>query len=124
MDEIDDIRQVEPPGRNEILRLWAGFLLPPLAWLLDLQVNYALAGWVCDTGRSWVLDVVTVVALFICVAGGALSWMSRRFIDEHAGAPERERTRLFVIAGIANALFFGLVIIATAIPNVILRSCP
>lgn len=124
MQEIDDVRQVEPPSKKEVLRLWSGFLLPPLAWLLDLQLNYSLTGWVCESGKSWVLDVVTVGALLVCAAGGVLSWMSRRIIDEHRGRPERERTRLFVVAGVANAVFFGLVIVATAIPNVILRSCP
>jgi hypothetical protein len=32
--------------------LWAGILLPPIAFLLNLQINYSLVPWVCVTGRA------------------------------------------------------------------------
>ena len=33
------------------LALWAGLLLPPIAWLLNLQISYILVPWACASGR-------------------------------------------------------------------------
>lgn len=119
-------RHIAPPDRRELTRLWSGLLVPPFAWLIDLQISYAIAGWVCETGRHWIIDVTTAVTLLITVAAGMVALGTWRELEPAGDDADqrRGRTRLMAIGGMVNAAFFALVIIATAIPNVILRSCP
>lgn len=123
---MDIARHIAPPDRRELTRLWGGLLIPPIAWLIDLQISYAIAGWVCETGRHWIIDVTTLITLLITLAAGALSLGTWRMIEPAAddADPRSGRTRLMAIGGMVNAAFFALVIVATAIPNFMLRSCP
>lgn len=113
-----------PRGRD-IVRFWTGFLGPPVIWLCDLAISYALADWVCGSGRAWILDAVAATALALVALTTWLSWRLWRDLGGgDAGETVRGRRRLGAIGGMTNGAFFAVVIIATAIPNFVLRGCP
>jgi hypothetical protein len=119
-----DVRNVEPPEAKDLVRLWLGFLLPPLGWVFDLAVSYGLTSTVCETGKTYLLALTTAGALVLVAGGLVLSLASRRRLGRGQPAPEEERSRFFVAGGIANAGFFTLAIFATAIGKVMLGVCP
>jgi hypothetical protein len=91
--------------------LGSGLFLAPLAWFASLEANFALAPLACtDYGKSALL-VVSVGALALAAAGGASAWTQRNF------------HRRLAIAGAALSAFCALVIIAQAIPNLMLGGC-
>jgi hypothetical protein len=101
--------------------LWAGVLLGPTAWLADLGLSYAMIPARHGTGTLGMRLAVAAVALVLALAGGALSlrsWRRLRGQDPH----DDGNGRLFLAAfGAAASAFFALVIVATAIPNFLLR---
>jgi hypothetical protein len=48
--------------------LWAGLLGPPVAWLVQLQVNYALVPWSCQAGNLIPLHIASGVFLVLALA--------------------------------------------------------
>jgi hypothetical protein len=115
----------EEPDGGEIVRLWAGLLGPPVIALADLSLHYALAGWVCRTERPWVLDLLTIVSLILVAGTTFLAWHEWKKIGQRdAGETVRGRRTLMALGGLINGAFFTLVIVATAIPNFVLRHCP
>lgn len=115
----------EEPAGGEIVRLWAGLLGPPMIALADLSLHYAMTGWVCRTGRSWIFDLLTIVALILVALTTLLAWHEWKKIGQRdAGETVRGRRTLMAAGGLTNGAFFTLVIVATAIPNFLLRGCP
>jgi hypothetical protein len=118
-------RELSRPPR--ILALWTGALAAPAAWLLDLQVAYALVPWVCGhPGRGLALHASTLAALAVVGAGLLLI---RRDADAAGGLPPGEeggvlpRSRLLVNAGLALSALFGLLILVSWVPRLVLDPC-
>lgn len=110
---------------GEIVRLWVGLLGPPVIWLCDLTANYALTRWSCANDRAWVLDAVSLLALVLVALTSFVAWGEWKKLGERdAGETIGGRRRLMAIGGLTNGGFFAVVIVATAIPNFVLRSCP
>ena len=112
-----------PPG---IAAQWAGILAGPAAWLLDLQVSYAIVQWVCGGGPYVVLHLVTLGSLLIAAAGAFASFTAL----QRAAGPEREdgsqpdeRGRFLAILGLVSCAYFALVIVAGAVPRLVLDAC-
>lgn len=122
--ERQAIDQPEAPSRKELWRLWSATLLPPIAWLFQLQILYILATSFCENTGRGAFVVTTLGALALTALGAFLSHRTRDRVprDEERDI-ERERTRFFIRGGLANAAFFGALIIATAIPVFMLRLC-
>jgi hypothetical protein len=115
----------EEPSGGEIVRLWIGLLGPPVIWLADLAISYALVSSVCKSGNSWILDLITILALLLTVLTTFIAWREWNKIGQRdAGETVRGRRTLMALGGLTNGAFFILVIVATAIPNIVLRSCP
>jgi uncharacterized Tic20 family protein len=91
--------------------LGAGLFLPPLAWFANLEVNFALAPMACSGHAKIALLLVSLAALVIALAGCFLAWTQRSF-DRRLG-----------IGGAVLSAFLAMVIVAQAIPNLILRGC-
>lgn len=107
--------------------LWAGVLVPPLAMLTQLQVNYALVLWACGgEGRVFALHAVAFVTLAVTIAGGLLSWHNWRrtgggWEDEGAGAIPR--SRFMAVVGMLISALLALVVVAQWIPIFIHAPC-
>jgi hypothetical protein len=91
--------------------LGTGLVLAPVAWFASLEANFALAPLACSGHGTSVLLLVSVVALGLAVASGLLAWTQRTF-----------HKRLAISGAVVSALF-GIVIIAQAIPNMMLGGC-
>jgi hypothetical protein len=108
------------------LALWTGILAGPTVWLFSFEANFALAPWACDFANKLALFLVTIVALILVAGSGWLAWrewnaVGKIWPGEEGGALGRER----VMAGcglLMSAMFF-IVIVAQAVPNVMLGAC-
>lgn len=113
---------------RDVTVLWFGVLAPPAAFLLNLQMTYALVPSVCESTRvpHAVLHVVTLFWLGMCVAAGVRAWRNvrragGRWPDDQAGPVDR--SRLLGALGLMSSAFFGLVIVALWIPTFLLSAC-
>jgi hypothetical protein len=107
-------------------QLWAAVLTGPTVWFLSLLTNFALAPWACALGWKPAEFAVAAVALAITVAAGLISWKVWRgagleMPGETGGAVARDRS--LALAGVLLNGMFALVIIAQAIPNIVLGAC-
>jgi hypothetical protein len=102
----------EPLPRGDLLRLWAGLLLPPASWIVDLLGQYFLTRWANQHARVWPLWVVTATAVAACCGGAVLSWAARR----RALAGHRSEHVAMAGWGLALAGYFALLIAAQSLP--------
>lgn len=92
---------------------WLGLFAGPLAWVLDEQVSYALAGWSCHAGHRWATYAVSAAALALAVGGGLplhRVWRQQRaagYADNRAPA----RAGFLALGGLLLCLLFGLVVL-------------
>ena len=91
--------------------LGTGLVLAPLAWFASLEANFALAPLACAGHGKSMLLLISAAALALAVAGGLLAWTQRNF-----------HKRLAVSGAVISALF-SIVIVAQAIPNLMLGGC-
>jgi hypothetical protein len=114
---------VSPQG---IAAVWLGVLAGPVAWALDLTVSYAIVQWTCGGGPHVVLHLISVVSLLI-VGGGALaSWRALGLAsaeERDDGARPDEWGRFMALLGLVMCALFAVVVIAGAIPRLVLDAC-
>ncbi len=106
--------------------LWLGFLAGPLAWALQLQVNYMLTPSACEAKQEWWLHLVSLSALLLAGLGALTGWRSWRRLgpgSQEKGDMRSSRARFMALGGVVLSLFFALVIVALEIPNLILVVC-
>src|SRR2546421_7956135 len=77
-------------GNHRLARVWAGALLPPVAWAIDLGASLMLTRTVVAVQRKWPLVVVGAAAFVLALAGFVLS--RREWRGPPAPAPARART--------------------------------
>jgi hypothetical protein len=99
-----------------MLILWAGILVPAIAFLLNLQINYSLVPWVCVTGKAFALHAATAGTIALAGSGGLASWTAWRRETEG-------RSRFMAIWGLMMSALFFVVIVAQAIPIFMLDPC-
>lgn len=97
-------------------RLMFAFVLGPAAWLLHLDVSYALVPESCGDGSKMILHAVTAVCLVLAAFAAGISWNIR-------GRAAVERMKWFATLAFVQSLAMMMVILAQEIPNLILRSC-
>jgi hypothetical protein len=107
------------------LVLWAGVLVPPLVFLTNLLVSYAMAYWACSTGKRWALDVVTLVALAIVLYCGFTAW---RLLGASAGgdvegAHADDRNRFLALVGLLVSALFTVATLAFLVPRLVIGPC-
>jgi ABC-type Fe3+-siderophore transport system permease subunit len=108
------------------LALWTGFLGSPLIWLVSFGAQWSLSGWVCAFQWKPALFVITVLSLLLVAGSGMLSWfewqrVGREMAGEAGGVVPR--TRLMAIFGVVLSVLSIVLILATAIPNLMLGAC-
>ena len=109
-----------------LAKLVGGLLLPPLAWLLDLQVSYATVKWACAANAREVLLLFPVGSLAIVAIASWMSWSSWTRLRADA-APEsarmEDRSYFLALAGLAMSAVFLLLILTSYIPRYFLSPC-
>ncbi|HKP46396.1 MAG TPA: hypothetical protein VJT50_07340 [Pyrinomonadaceae bacterium] len=108
-----------------VMSLWAGVLLGPIAALSQLEANYALVLWACNTSHEWPLHLVSIAALCITLVGGALAYgtFSRLRASQEDGPGTVPRARLMAAVGVLISIVMSLVIIAQWIPVFVYGPC-
>jgi hypothetical protein len=102
------------------LALWLALLGPPLVWLVQFEVRYALADNLRPTKPDAVLLSVAAVALLlvvVCAVTSVREWRvaDRSPLERMAGTPRR--TRFMATLGMMTSALFGLLIIAQALAD-------
>jgi len=101
------------------LKLWAGILAGPSAWVAQLSLVYPIAQLACHAGfapqhpRS--LHAISIAALVLITVGAALSWQLRN--------RNGQRVRFMAQLGLLMCALFTLVVIATWVPPFIIHNC-
>ena len=113
-------------ARTHNLALWTGVLAGPVVWLFSFQANFTLAPWACEFNTKVALFLVTIAALLLVAGSGLLAWrewsaLGRVSPDDTAGA--MGRSRIMALGGVLLSAMFFLVIVAQAIPELILEAC-
>jgi hypothetical protein len=106
--------------------LWVGVLIAPLAFLLHLQVNYALVTQLCQSTHKLSMHLVTLLFLLIAAGGGFIAWRnweaSGRKWPGEAGSV-LERSRFMAVVGLLISMLVILALIAQWIPQFIFDPC-
>jgi hypothetical protein len=107
--------------RPSSFSLWSGIFCGPVAWIINLQLRYALVSWACERGSRWVLTLIGVPLLVVCAAGVWLSWHGLAIGEDETRYPAR--VRFMSYGGVMLSAVFGLTILASMIPDFFLSPC-
>jgi hypothetical protein len=115
---------VPEPGR--LAALWAGVLLAPTAFLLNLELGYLAVPASCARGTAEMLHLIHGACLLAALAGAAVAWRSwtragRGWSDEEGG--QAARSRFLAGLGLGGSALFVLTIAAQWIPTLALSPC-
>jgi hypothetical protein len=118
--------RTDVPDAKEIRGLWTGLLLPPIAFLISLEVAYALVPAACSSRNQLPVHLVYFICLVLALLGGLTAW--RWWKLQGATWPGEEggplaRSRFMAGVGVFLSLLFALVIVAMWIPSFILDPC-
>jgi hypothetical protein len=78
------------------VRIWPGLLVPPLAFLTLLSVNYGLEPWACEFQIRWPLHLSSAVTLVLVAAAGVLAlrdWRRAGLEAPNGGGAQAPRER-------------------------------
>src|SRR4051812_35746453 len=105
--------------RREIRALWTGLLLPPVAFMANLELAYALVPSACSARNDLPVHLVHLACLLLALGGTLLSWrrwsaMGRRWPGEDGGFPAS--ARFLAASGVLGGGYFVLVILAQWLP--------
>jgi hypothetical protein len=117
--------RTDVPDARELRALWTGLLLAPTAFLLNLEVAYALVPTACSSSRLLV-HVVHAVCLLLAAFSALTAWRMWSLTGETwpGGAGGRlARSRFMAGLGLFLSLLFVLVIVAQWIPSFVLNPC-
>jgi hypothetical protein len=109
-----------------LVKLVAGFLLPPFAWLLDLQVSYATVKWACAADKRSVILLVPLGSIALVLLGAWLSWSCWTMLRDEAnseGARHEDRSYFLALAGLSMSAVFVLLILTSYFGRYFLSPC-
>ena len=109
------------------LALWASVLISPVVFLVNLQVNYTMVDWACNTGHGWALHVVHGASFVVMAAGlllGIVLWQRSGGGWPDAGRGSASRSRLMAVVGTMGSVLFLVSLVAHWIPVMVLGPCP
>lgn len=113
------------PERRDVL-LWLPVLAGPVAWILTEQVSYMLAPTACWNRQHFLLFLVPLGTLLLVAAGAAVAWSRWQREPEGSteqGDPRDSRRRFMAVCGFWACVGFAVVILATEVPNLVLKVC-
>ena len=121
-----DVDAPDCRDQPQLTALIAGLLLPPLAWLLDMQVSYSLVKWACAQDRQWILFVMPACSLTLTAATTLMSWRTLRQRTHSWGGEEGsslDSSHLVAVSGLAMSILFGVLILVSLVPRALLSPC-
>jgi hypothetical protein len=121
---VERTEQLEAP-QVSTTELWWGILIGPLAWVLDQGLSYSVDQHACSTGKFYLLHTITA-ACFILASSGivvALRQLRKVPAGEDDGGTPRDRSWFMAWLGILMSIEFAVVVLAMAVPKIILSPC-
>ena len=107
------------------ISLWIGLLGAPVAWLLQLQVNYALLPWACQSGNLVPLHIASAILLLGGIAAGGTAFrnwqLSRK--ERLPGEPAAQCRHFMALLGAASAPVFCAIIAWNWFALVLISPC-
>lgn len=107
----------DPP---RALRLWIGFLGPPLIWAVQFQTVYLTSEWACYAMDFTWNHIASIVALVISVLASWVAYSEWRAAGggtaDESGDPATRR-RFMAIVGMMSGALFTALIFATWLPT-------
>lgn len=109
-----------------LIALWVAVLAAPIAWMLGLNLAYALVLVACAGGSTLPLHLVSAATLLLAMGGGWVAWREwGRAGREVPGESEGTipRSRFMAAIGVFGSAFFCLVIVAQWAGTFFLHPC-
>jgi hypothetical protein len=114
------------PDAGAIRALWTGVLLPPIVFLIHLEVAYALVPKACSSRSTLALHLVHLVCLGLVLLAGLIAWRCWKATGAtwpgEGGGP-LARNRFMAGIGVLMSGFVALVVLADWIPSFMLNPC-
>jgi hypothetical protein len=111
---------------NRNIALWIGVLGGPIIWLCSFEARFALAPWACVFQNKWALYGVAIAALLLCAACAMVArreWKTSGESGPSSDAGAVPRSNFMAILGIVISCGCGMIVIAQAIPEIVLGAC-
>jgi hypothetical protein len=109
-----------------LLMLIGAVLLAPFAWLLEMQISYAMTKWACENDRRDLILAMPVGSLALVSLAGWMAWSCwtklRHSAQEEGGRME-DRSYFLALAGLAMSGIFALLILTAVVPRYVLSPC-
>lgn len=102
---------------------------PPVLWLMLLETNFVLAYAACGSRQTWFLYLAIAASCALAAGAGVAAFRMGPPEDRDEHAPPwtvrtREiRARWMSVSAVAFTVWFLLVMLAMAIPVIVLRTC-
>jgi hypothetical protein len=109
-----------------LVKLLTGVFVGPLAWGLNLEINYSLVKWACRSDNPQVLPILSAAALVLVAGGLALSWgclTQLRAEGDPKGGRVVDRSYFLAAAGIGVSALCALLIVTGGALHFIVGPC-
>jgi hypothetical protein len=125
---VDVRKEADPREHPPVsdLALWTSVLGGPFVFLLNLEVNYVMVDWACNSGTDWALHLVHFVSLVLsalCALLGLTLLRRARAASPASVGGSDARSRMLATLGIASGTLFAVSIFAQWIPVMVLGTC-
>ena len=123
-DRTNELKE-NRPERHDVL-LWIPVLAGPIAWALTQQISYVLTPTACWSRSHFLLFIPPLCTLLLLAGAAWLAWNRWKREPEGStdeGSPRVSRSRFMAQFGFWSCVGFAVVIVATAVPNLILKVC-
>ena len=118
--------RTDVPDAKELRALWLGLLLAPAAFLVNLEIAYAVVPHACSSGSRLLVHLVHAVCVVVAAAGALTALRMWRLTGQtwpgETGG-RLARSRFLAGQGLFLSLLFVLVILAQWIPSFVLTPC-
>jgi hypothetical protein len=118
--------RTDVPDARSIRALWTGVLLAPIAFLIDLEVAYALVPTACSARNRLPVHLVHFACFLLALFGGLVAWGCWKATGSTWPGEEdgpMGRSKFMAGTGMLLSMLFVLVIVAMWIPSFILDPC-
>jgi uncharacterized membrane protein YidH (DUF202 family) len=108
------------------MRLWPGLIIPPLAFLTLLVVNYAIEPWACEYQVRWPLHLASAVTFALVLGVAALAWRDWKrveFARRSEGARDVPRVQFLSAMALMLTGLMALAVVALWTTILIMPPC-
>lgn len=104
----------------------ATFVVTPLAWLVDLQISYAIVKWACAHDQRGLILMIPVFSLAVIGLSTWLlwsRWTKLRYVARADSGGEVDASYFVAVIGLLMNATFALLIVSSLAPRYFLSPC-